>query len=209
MRSTAVTTGEVGDKDQYNLLRKDAQAASYLLAHEQDTPDMTLRVEDGVCSINGTVVEFSADDSPTFTAPVSNNRIDVLSIDDTGTLNITQGVSGASPSAPTIPANEVAICYVYLRSTTTALFDADGGSITGYILTDLRPFLSLPSAGGGTDNWTVVYNNDGSIDTLTDDDTAVTLTLTWSGGRLASYTDGTSTWTLSYTNNRLTSIVKT
>lgn len=209
MRSTPVNTGDIADKDQYNLLRKDAQAASYLLAHEQDTPDMTLYVEAGVCSINGTIVDFAGDDSPTFTAPVSNNRIDVLTIDDAGTLEVTEGVSGASPSAPAVPANKIPIAYVYLRSTSTTLVDSDGGSTTGYILRDLRPFVSLPAAGGGTDNWTITYNGNGTIATLTDDDSSITLTLTYSGGRLASYTDGTSTWTLSYTNNRLTSIVKT
>lgn len=142
MRSSTVSAGDTATAAQYNNLRKDAQAASYLLAHEQSSPDMTLYVEAGTYVLKETYVSFAGGNTPTVTAPVSNNRIDVLTIDTAGTLAWTTGTSGASPSAPTVPQGKIPICFIYVRSTSTTLRDTDGGSTTGYIYQDLRPFIS-------------------------------------------------------------------
>lgn len=150
MRSSPVAAGDNGVISQYNNLRLDAQAASYLLAHEQASPNMTLYVEPGTVSVDGTLVYFAGGNTGTFTAPVSNNRIDVVTIDSAGTIAITQGTPGASPTAPAVPANKCPIAYVYVRSTSTTLRDTDGGSATGYIYHDLRPFLLYLEKATGT-----------------------------------------------------------
>jgi hypothetical protein len=116
-----------------------------LLAHEQTTPGMTLYVEPGVFYIGITRVIFTGGNSPAFTAPVSNPRIDILTIDNTGTLAITQGTENASPSAPSYPANKVVICEVYHVVGETALYDNDSQVAgQGYILNDVRPLATPP-----------------------------------------------------------------
>ena len=103
---------------------------------------MQLYVEPGVVYVAGTRVIFSGGSTPTVTAPSSHPRIDVLTIDNTGTLAWTTGTENASPSAPTYPANKVPICELYNVVGETALYDnANQQSGQGYISNDVRGFL--------------------------------------------------------------------
>jgi microcystin-dependent protein len=108
-----------------------------LWAREQATPDMTLFVEDGIAHIDGTVVKWAGGNSPAFTAPASNNRIDLLSLKLDGTLEIIQGVSAASPSVPDYPTSRFVICEVFLRSTATSIKNDDDAT-NGYVSRDSR-----------------------------------------------------------------------
>ena len=152
MRSIPVTAGQQATATQYNNLQKDAYASSWLLSHQQSTPGMTLYVEPGNYYINGTVVAFAGGSSPTITAPVSNPRIDVLSIDPSGTLVIYGGNESASPVPPAYPSENMIICQIYNRVGETKILDAND-SINGYILYDARPFLERwhPFFGDGSD----------------------------------------------------------
>lgn len=142
MKSSAVAAGNAALASQYNDLRSDAYGGSMLLAHQQTTPGMTLYVEPGVCYISATRVIFAGGDSPTFTAPSANPRIDILTIDSTGTLGITEGTEAASPSAPSYPANKLVICEVYHVVGETAIYDNDAQvSGQGYVLNDVRPIV--------------------------------------------------------------------
>ena len=123
-----------------NALREDARASSYLLTHEQDTPDLTLQVEAGNIYFGSTLVEYAGGNSPSFTAPTTNPRIDILSINDSGTLVRTAGDEDASPTAPTVPAGEIPIAQVFNRVGQTSITDTDDSS-NGYIEKDLRPFI--------------------------------------------------------------------
>jgi hypothetical protein len=101
---------------------------------------MQLYVEDGSYYINGTRYLFTGGSTPTVTGPVSNPRIDVLTIDTSGTLAWTTGAENASPVAPTYPANKLPICELYNVVGETALYDNEnqqGGQ--GYISNDVRP----------------------------------------------------------------------
>lgn len=140
MRSTATTVGADALASQYNDLRKDAYGASMLLAHEQATPGMTLYVEAGVGYVGITRVVYAGGSSPTITNPVSNPRIDLITIDSAGTIAITAGTENASPTAPTYPTNKLVLAEVYLRTTGTTIRDTDQGS-GHYIKYDVRPFL--------------------------------------------------------------------
>ena len=80
MRSSQVNAGDTGTIDQYNNLRDDAKASSWLLPHQQSTPNLTVYVEAGVYYFNNTRYEFAGGNSPSFTAPSTNPRIDILSI---------------------------------------------------------------------------------------------------------------------------------
>ncbi len=110
---------------------------------------MQLYVEPGIVYVNGTRIVFTGNSSPTVTAPSSHPRIDVLTIDNTGTLAWTTGTEASSPSAPTYPADKVALCELYNVVGETALYDFENQqSGQGYISQDVRPFL------GERMNWT-------------------------------------------------------
>jgi len=99
-------------------------------------------VEPGICYVNGVQVKFLGGSSPAVTAPASNPRIDVLTIDSSGTLAWTTGAENASPSAPTYPANKIPLCELYNVVSETILNDYENqASGTGYILNDVRPMV--------------------------------------------------------------------
>jgi hypothetical protein len=141
MRSAKVNVGDSGLASQYNNLRSDAYASSQLLPHQQTSPNMTLYVEAGVYWIAGMRISFAGGNSPTFSAPGSNNIIDLLVIDNTGTLSIVVGTSGVSPAVPTYPKDKIVIAEVYIRTASSSLKDTDD-TTNGYIYNDVRPFLN-------------------------------------------------------------------
>jgi len=107
---------------------------------EQDTPDMTVKVNFGRGYISGnTLIDKGVQNSPTFTAPAANKcAIDILHIDSAGTLAITQGTEvdlPSEPSAPTYPTDKLVICEVYLESGDTAIYQ--------WQIKDVRPILNL------------------------------------------------------------------
>lgn len=122
---------------------------------------MALYVEPGVVYVNGTEVYFAGGITSTVTAPVSHPRIDVLSIDSTGTLNWTTGTEASSPSTPAYPANQIPICELYNVVGETALYDqSNSQSGQGYLYNDVRPFLSTGVALGAVpDNIIPSANN--------------------------------------------------
>ena len=140
-----LSPGDTGRIEHYNDLRTEAKASSYLFAFEQSTPDLTLKVSPGQIYFGSTLVEFAGGNSPSFTAPTTNPRIDILSINDSGTLVRTAGDEDASPSAPSVPAGEIPIAQVYNRVGQTSIKDEDDSS-NGYIQKDLRPFLNTTGA---------------------------------------------------------------
>lgn len=140
MRSSDVTAGNTIYASDVNKLRDDAYASSWLLAHEQTSPDLTLKVENGTCYINNVRIDFAGGNSPSFTAPITNPRVDVLSINLSGTLVRTAGTESASPTAPIEPNNSVIIAYIYNRVGQTLIKDIDD-TTNGYVLKDTRNFL--------------------------------------------------------------------
>jgi len=106
---------------------------------------------------NNNHVKFTGGDSPTFTAPTSNPRIDLLVLDvsggPTGTLVRIAGTEAASPAEPALPdlKTNIPICYIYNRVGQTKIvnFEDSGANPTvGYIYKDVRPWAG---SGGGSD----------------------------------------------------------
>ena len=140
-RKTSLSTaGQTYRTNLYNDLREEARASSYLLAFAQDTPDLTLKVSPGNPYFGTTLVEFAGGNSPEFTAPTTHPRIDILSINDSGTLVRTAGDEDDSPTAPAVPVGDMPIAQVYNRVGQTSIKDTDDSS-NGYIEKDLRPFI--------------------------------------------------------------------
>lgn len=140
MKSTNVSTGGNIAASQYNNLRDDAKGGSFLLAHQQTVPNLTLAVEPGVFYIGNIRVDFASGNSPSFAAPSANPRIDLLTIDSAGSLSIILGSEAANPVPPAYPTNKLAICEVYCRVGQTTVLDSDSAG-QGYIYRDVRPFL--------------------------------------------------------------------
>jgi hypothetical protein len=99
-----------------------------------------LYVEPGTYYINGTQTKFTGGTTPAVTAPVSNPRIDLLVIDNTGTLLWVTGTESASPVPPTYPTyTKVPICELFNVVGETALYDlANQQAGQGYIQADVR-----------------------------------------------------------------------
>ena len=141
MRKTSLSTaGQTYRTNLYNDLREEARASSYLLAFAQDTPDLTLKVSPGNPYFGTTLVEFAGGNSPEFTAPSSDPRIDILTLKDDGNLNRVEGTEASSPEAPAVPTGEIPIAQVFNRVDQTSIKDEDDSS-NGYIEKDLRPFM--------------------------------------------------------------------
>lgn len=137
MKSNQISVGDTTLIGQYNNLREDAKKAGDLLAHEQATPNLTLYVEPGNYFIGSTRVKFAGGNSPSFVAPTTNPRIDILTIDSAGALAITQGTEAASPTPPAYPTDKLVICEVYNRVGETAIRNVDTAG-QGYIYADIR-----------------------------------------------------------------------
>lgn len=106
---------------------------------------MKLYVQPGTYFIGGTRYLFTGGSTPTVTAPSSHPRIDVLTIDTSGTLAWTTGSENVSPVAPTYPVNKIPICELYNVTGETALYDNDYQQAgQGYIYNDVRTMVSNP-----------------------------------------------------------------
>lgn len=113
---------------------------------------MQLYIEDGTYYIGNTRVLFLGGSTPTFTAPVSNPRIDIITADSSRTIAVVTGTENSSPVAPSYPANKMVICEVYHVVSETAVYDNENQqSGQGYILNDVRPIIGNPFAVGSLD----------------------------------------------------------
>lgn len=97
-------------------------------------------------------LESDAQVSPTLTAPSSNPRIDILTIDSAGTLAWITGTEASSPSASwsSLTVNKIPIALVYCKTTMTKVLayeDKDTDTDQGYIYADVRPFVKLGVTG--------------------------------------------------------------
>lgn len=141
MRSSAFVADTNALASDMNLLRADAEASSWLLAHQQASPGMTVHVEPGVGYIGGTKVVYAGGDTGTITAPAANPRIDLITINSAGTLGVTTGTEAASPAAPTYPSDKLVIAEIYNVVGETIIYDnANQTAGQGY-LTDVRPMV--------------------------------------------------------------------
>lgn len=93
-------------------------------------------------------LEVDAQSSPAITAPSSNPRIDILTIDSAGTLAWVTGTEASSPAVPwsSVTVNKIPIALVYCKTTMTKVLayeDKDTDTDQGYIYADVRPFVKL------------------------------------------------------------------
>jgi microcystin-dependent protein len=105
---------------------------------------MAYVVEPGTTTIAGTIVKYAGGITPTITAPSSHPRIDLVTINSSGTIVMVTGVENASPAVPTYPSGSTTLCEVYNVTGETALYDnANQTAAQGYIKNDSRPFMNV------------------------------------------------------------------
>lgn len=93
-------------------------------------------------------LEASSQGSPTLSAPSGNPRIDILTINSSGTLAFITGTEASSPSPAwaSLGQDVIPIALVYCKTTMTKVLDyedKDTDSNQGYIYADLRPFMVI------------------------------------------------------------------
>lgn len=137
-KTSPVAGGDTAKIEQYNNLRDEAYASSMFLCMQQATPNLTLKVSPGSCYINGARVDYAGGNSPSFTAPTTHPRIDLLTINSAGTLVRVAGVEAASPEPPSVI--NTPICLVYNRVGQTSIRETDTTG-QGYIYKDVRNFI--------------------------------------------------------------------
>ena len=89
---------------------------------------------------------FVGGPSPLITAPAANPRIDLLTVDSTGTLAWTVGTEASSPAEPVFPSGKFPICLVYCRPTMAKVVDyeiKDANPNDAYVYKDVRPLFLL------------------------------------------------------------------
>ncbi|MDO8581198.1 MAG: hypothetical protein Q7S13_06950 [Candidatus Omnitrophota bacterium] len=130
-------------------------------------------------------LQVNAQSAPTITAPTTNPRIDILTIDSAGALAWIVGTEASSPTVPwsSMPANKIPICLVYQKTTMTKVLDyedKDTDANQGYILADVRPFMKNGFAFfKGADvasSSTVALGNDGNFFNITGTTTITSIT---------------------------------
>jgi microcystin-dependent protein len=105
---------------------------------------MQLYVEPGTTTIAGTNISFLGGSTPTFTAPSSHPRIDLVTINGSGAIVLINGTEGVSPAIPPYPTGSVVLAEVFHVVGETALYDnGNQQSGQGYIQKDARPFFNI------------------------------------------------------------------
>jgi len=121
-------------------------------AVEQAVPDNTLKVQAGVYakSDRSQFVNFLESSSGTFAVASGGGqeRIYLVQVDDAGAIDIASFNEVAAPADPFVDgpapaANKQAVAYVLVDELVTVVINSAD-------ITDIREFLNLPSAGGGT-----------------------------------------------------------
>lgn len=87
----------------------------------QGSPDMTVAVAAGTVQINGVSVAVTGANGTITTADSSNPRLDVVSINSSGTIVVTAGTPAAEPAIPTIPASSAILALVRIPANDTTI----------------------------------------------------------------------------------------
>lgn len=110
-------------------------------------------------------VPFSSGDTPNFSTPASQPRIDIVYITPSGDIKVQQGTEAASPTLPSLsPSGDsrFPICAVWNKPNQTRIVNfenKDASSGDGYIYKDLRPWMRGPGAGAAKLTTSVIPSN--------------------------------------------------
>ena len=93
---------------------------------EQDTPDMSVNVSEGIIYMqDGERFEVEADTKPVVAADADNSRIDIIYIDGTGVVSYMPGIAAAVPTAPETPSSSQLLAEIAVAANATAIGTAN------------------------------------------------------------------------------------
>jgi hypothetical protein len=122
----------------------------------QGSPNLTVAVAVGVVAVNGARASVTGANVTITTADSTNPRIDLITVNSSGTLAATAGSAASVPLLPAIPSTSVVLAAIYVPATDT--------TIATNQITDKRVFINNAAAPGLADNDVVVQmGSDGDI----------------------------------------------
>ncbi len=119
------------------------QQAAMFAPHEQVTPNMTIKIDEGR-QYSGRLLNVIAaqNTSPAIVAPSSLPRIDRVTIDRvTGNFGVTTGAENATPVAPAVLVGHCPIAQIFLNPGQTVIVNADITDERDFTLFGLRTGL--------------------------------------------------------------------
>jgi hypothetical protein len=146
------------------------------ISEDPTTPDMTVDVASGVVRLLGNAITVSQSLNNTITtAHGSYLRIDLITINSSGSVVVTAGTAAAEPIAPAIPSSSVPLAFVFIPASDTAITDDQindkrvflkGWPISNWdteVAADAPlGWLKLDEASGGTASDSGTANDDGT-----------------------------------------------
>jgi len=89
---------------------------------EQDTPDMSVNVSEGIIYMqDGERFEVEADTIPVAEADTDNPRKDIIYINGTGVVSYYPGIAEAEPTAPETPSGSQLLAEIAVAANATAI----------------------------------------------------------------------------------------
>ena len=146
----------------------------------QVAPDLTVKIRAGsLWTALATHVEYAGGVSPPITAPASDAKWVVITINESGLINTIDGASGTSPDLPAIPETELPLAGIFIGDTATeitsdmvfdlrplwqlraeAITDLQGELDDRPTISDVNGLLALKADIGGTPDSTFLFNQD-------------------------------------------------
>ncbi len=122
------------------VFRKAGSANVYFLVQQTGTPGMSADILNGSAFAGDKpVFAATAGSTGTLVAPITNDRIDTIQLNQFGVLSVKTGAEDVSPVAPTIDANNIKLAEIYHRPATTQILDTDDS--TNSFITDSRTLI--------------------------------------------------------------------
>lgn len=123
-----------------SILYTDEQKKDNLLVLPTEPYSNQVSVEGGTVIVNNKILNFSGGTSPAFSS-VTDGRVDLLAINDSGNLTVTEGTDAVSPVDPSFPDNSLVIARITRGS---------GYSIINGSHIELLRDINISGGGGGT-----------------------------------------------------------
>jgi len=167
-------------------LRTTPNVMDLFLKVEPTSPaSMYVRIRAGRVNYGTTTYTIVDQLSPVFTAPTSGSRIDLLQVNTSGTIIITPGIAGTSPTAPDY-GGLITLAEVTIASGASSLASSNITDVRGFVGGN-SPSYPVVVAKGGTGSTTAsgARTNLGLGTLATQDASAVAIT----GGSVTGITD--------------------